>query len=212
MFQDLQRRGIHHFVKKNLHIQANITEKILPCKDKSTSPEAIASSCIFFSTDKKKKLHSSKAVPLIFKDCYLRPSSLFFSSTALFPQTSRLHFLIEIQTFSWICLSCFILVLIHIAQRASQVAPLVKNMLANEGDGRDVGLIPETHSSILAWRIPWTDGAWWPTVHGVIKSRTRLKWLSMHAHLTELNTVFQPRSDQGKVEWGSYLTHHRNFR
>ena len=30
-----------------------------------------------------------------------------------------------------------------------------------------------THSSILAWRIPWT-GAWWAPVHGVAKSRTRL--------------------------------------
>ena len=32
-----------------------------------------------------------------------------------------------------------------------------------------------THSSILAWRIPWTE---WATVHGVAKSRTQLKWLS----------------------------------
>ena len=30
-----------------------------------------------------------------------------------------------------------------------------------------------THSSILAWRIPWTE-AWWATVCGVAKSRTRL--------------------------------------
>ena len=30
-----------------------------------------------------------------------------------------------------------------------------------------------THSSILAWRIPWT-GAWQATVHGVAKSRTGL--------------------------------------
>ena len=28
-----------------------------------------------------------------------------------------------------------------------------------------------THSSILAWRIPWTEE---PTVHGVAKSGTRL--------------------------------------
>ena len=35
-----------------------------------------------------------------------------------------------------------------------------------------------THSSILAWRIPWTEGAWQATVHRVIKSETRLKWLS----------------------------------
>ena len=37
-----------------------------------------------------------------------------------------------------------------------------------------------THSSILAWSIPWT-GAWWATVHGVAKSWTRLKQLSTHA-------------------------------
>ena len=50
---------------------------------------------------------------------------------------------------------------------ASQVAPVVKNLPANAGDLRDVGLIPglgrspgggvATHSSILAWRIPWTE-------------------------------------------------------
>ena len=32
-----------------------------------------------------------------------------------------------------------------------------------------------THSSILAWKIPWTRGAWWAAVHGVAKSRTRLR-------------------------------------
>ena len=37
-----------------------------------------------------------------------------------------------------------------------------------------------THSSILAWRIPKDRGAWWATVHGVTKSRTRLRRLSMH--------------------------------
>ena len=34
-----------------------------------------------------------------------------------------------------------------------------------------------THSSILAWRIPWTErGAWQATVRGVANSRTRLSW------------------------------------
>ena len=32
-----------------------------------------------------------------------------------------------------------------------------------------------THSSVLAWRIPWTEKA---AVHGVAQSRTRLKQLS----------------------------------
>ena len=26
-----------------------------------------------------------------------------------------------------------------------------------------------THSNILAWEIPRTEGAWWATVHGVAK-------------------------------------------
>ena len=48
------------------------------------------------------------------------------------------------------------------------MALVVKNLPANAGDVRDVGSIPglgryprgegsATHSSILAWRIPWTE-------------------------------------------------------
>ena len=32
-----------------------------------------------------------------------------------------------------------------------------------------------THSSILAWRIPMDRGALWATIHGIIKSQTRLR-------------------------------------
>ena len=35
-----------------------------------------------------------------------------------------------------------------------------------------------TRSSVLAWRIPGTGGAWWAAVYGVPQSRTQLKWLS----------------------------------
>ena len=35
-----------------------------------------------------------------------------------------------------------------------------------------------THSSNLAWRIPWTEEPGGATVYGVTKSRTRLKRLS----------------------------------
>ena len=48
-----------------------------------------------------------------------------------------------------------------------QMVLAVKNPPANAGDVRDQGLIPswedplkegmESHSSILAWRIPWTE-------------------------------------------------------
>ena len=33
-----------------------------------------------------------------------------------------------------------------------------------------------THSSILAWEIPWTRGAWWATVHGVTQNQTEVTW------------------------------------
>ena len=36
-----------------------------------------------------------------------------------------------------------------------------------------------THSSILAWKIPWTEETGGATVHGVAKSRTQL---STHLH------------------------------
>ena len=52
-----------------------------------------------------------------------------------------------------------------VKNRASQVVLVVKN--ANAGDVKDEGLIPElgrspggghgNYSSILAWRIPWTE-------------------------------------------------------
>ena len=49
----------------------------------------------------------------------------------------------------------------------SQVVLVMKNPPANAGDVRDISSIPgwgrspgggmATHSSILAWRIPWTE-------------------------------------------------------
>ena len=63
---------------------------------------------------------------------------------------------------------------------ASLVAQTVKNLRAmwetwvrslGWEDPLEEGMA--THSSILAWRIP-RRGAWRATVHGVIKSQTRL--------------------------------------
>ena len=74
---------------------------------------------------------------------------------------------------------------------ACEVALVVKNPPANAGDIRDGGSIPglgrssggghATDSSILAWRIPWTEepgGLQFGP--GVAKSWTRLKQLSTH--------------------------------
>ena len=45
-----------------------------------------------------------------------------------------------------------------------------------------------THSSTLAWEIPWTEeGAWWATVHRVAKCRTQLSdfTFTFHSHALE---------------------------
>ena len=39
-----------------------------------------------------------------------------------------------------------------------------------------------THSSILAWRIPWTEETGGLPVHSVAKSQKRQKQLSMHTN------------------------------
>ena len=58
----------------------------------------------------------------------------------------------------------------------------VKNPSANAGDLGDMGSIPgwedspekerATHSSILAWEIPWTEEPVRASVHGLAKSGT----------------------------------------
>ena len=65
---------------------------------------------------------------------------------------------------------------------ASQVAqwfkkkknpPIMQEMRVRSLDGEDP-LEEEMaiHSGILAWKIPWTRGALWATVHGIEKSQT----------------------------------------
>ena len=46
------------------------------------------------------------------------------------------------------------------------------------------------HSSILAWEIPWTRGAWWAKVHGVTKSLTGQ---SMHEVLSLMLIAQNPK-------------------
>ena len=59
---------------------------------------------------------------------------------------------------------------------------MVKNLPANAGDIRDLGVIPSlgrsleegmaTSSSILAWRIPWTEEPGGLLVHSIAQSWT----------------------------------------
>ena len=69
-----------------------------------------------------------------------------------------------------------------LGKSASQVVLVVKNLPSNSGNIRDpLEKEMATHSSILAWKILWTEelsGLW------VSKSRTQLKWLStQHTHI-----------------------------
>ena len=73
---------------------------------------------------------------------------------------------------------------------AAAVAAVVKNTPANAGDIRDVGWIPRSgrspgggHGNPFQYSClenPMDGGAWQTAVHGVAKSRTRLKQLSTH--------------------------------
>ena len=71
---------------------------------------------------------------------------------------------------------------------ASLVVLVAKNLPANAGDAKDVGLIPGSgrspaggHGQPLQYSSlekPVGSGAWWAAVHRVTQSRTRLKQLS----------------------------------
>ena len=67
---------------------------------------------------------------------------------------------------------------------ASQVALVAKNLPDNVGDRRDLSLTPgmATHSSILAWRIPWTEEPGRLQSIG-LQNRIRLRQLRMHTYV-----------------------------
>ena len=74
---------------------------------------------------------------------------------------------------------------------------MVKNLPARAGDTRNVGLIPGLGRSpgggngkplqYSSLENLMDRGAWRATVHGVVKSGTRLKRLSLHAHVRVLS-------------------------
>ena len=76
---------------------------------------------------------------------------------------------------------------------ASQVVQWVKNLPAMQemkadvilipGSGRPPGGGPGNPLQYSCRENPMERGAWWGTVHRVTKSRTGLKWLSIHNHL-----------------------------
>ena len=67
---------------------------------------------------------------------------------------------------------------------------MVKNLPTNAGDARDLGSIPglgrspgeemATHSSILAWKIPWTEDPGW--LQSMRSQRVGHDEVTEHAH------------------------------
>ena len=57
-----------------------------------------------------------------------------------------------------------------------------------------------THSSILAWKIPWTEGAWKATIHGVAKSWT---WLSNWTTIATSKKVVEELGAKASVQFSS---------
>ena len=99
----------------------------------------------------------------------------------------------------------FTFIHLFIVIHAPQVALVVENPLANAGDtgpipgwGRSLGGgHGDGHGNPLQYSClenPMDRGAWWATVHGVVKSQTQLKWLStcqkgFTIHLIVLNLL-----------------------
>ena len=70
-----------------------------------------------------------------------------------------------------------------VAQRLKHLPTMQETWVRSLGQEDPLEKEMATHSSTLAWRIPWTD-SWWATVHGVIKSQTRLSdFTSLHIKL-----------------------------
>ena len=51
-----------------------------------------------------------------------------------------------------------------------------------------------THSSTLAWQIPWTEEPWQAAVHGVTRSQTRLSDFTFTFHFHALEKEMAPHS------------------
>ena len=62
-----------------------------------------------------------------------------------------------------------------VAQRLKRLPPMRETWVRYLGQEDPLEKVMATHSSVLAWRIPGTGGAWWAAIYGVTQSQTRLK-------------------------------------
>ena len=97
--------------------------------------------------------------------------------------------------------------------RASLVAQTVKNLSAMQEtqvwslgweDPLQTGIA--THSSILAWRIPWTEEPGWPQCMG--SQRVRHNWVTISLSLSHTHTHTHTMSEGQQVIWADSLSGH----
>ena len=87
----------------------------------------------------------------------------------------------------------------------------IKNPPANTGDIRDAGSIPGLgrspgggHGNPLQYSCLENPMAWQGIVHGVTKSQTQPKWLSMHIYIeAEFLASYSNPGNMGTVQWMS---------
>ena len=139
-----------------------------------------------------KSINSSQAV---LSNSFLPSAFIYFRSQADVAICLLLHTFFNAPTlclglYSSLCLEYYYYVCMSISYWASQVVLVVNNSPANAGDIRDTGSNPglgrsprEENINPLQYsclEYPMDRGAWRATIHGVTKSQTWLKQLSMH--------------------------------
>ena len=112
--------------------------------------------------------------------------SIFHSIFSLTDSSVKFGFQ-TMMIYKWKALLCWLFTSLRLT--ASQVVLVVKNLPASTGDLRDMGqedpwrrAWQPTHSSILAWRIPWTEKPGGLQSMGSQIVRHDLKQLSMHTY------------------------------
>ena len=87
-----------------------------------------------------------------------------------------------------------------VAQMIKNLPPMRKTWVQSPGWEDPLKKGMATHSSILAWKVPWTEepGRLTP-VHGVTKSRTRNEKFSLHFLLKEENRGSERLNDFFRV-------------
>ena len=77
------------------------------------------------------------------------------------------------------------------AQIVKNLPAMRETLVRNLGQEDPLEKGQATHSSILAWRIPWTRGAWWTLVDRVAKNQNTTEAKEQAARACQKKTSMQ---------------------